>query len=145
MWSSSHRCPPMPPPPSCPWTWQASRCCRGRSADWPGWRCVPAAPCGETHSLGPCAPSGVSSDLNNCKTHRGFGQGTGKSSQELPSGTPHQNQTKTSYLAAKTENPTPLQSASTDTMIPCSAPSNPSTCITTFKQATSCLNVVMFL
>lgn len=78
----AHHHPRTSPPPSCLWWWQACLCCRGRSVDWLGWNCGLAAPCGETHSLGPCAPSGLSTDLNNCKMHKGFAQGKDKTSRE---------------------------------------------------------------
>lgn len=68
----THRYPLTSPPLSCLCWWQACLCCQGRSADWQGWHFELAAPCGETHFQGPCAPSGFSNDLNNCKTHKGF-------------------------------------------------------------------------
>lgn len=74
----THRHPPTSPPPSCLCWWRACLCCRGHSVDWQGWHCVLAAPCGETHSQGPCAPSGFSTDLNNCKMHKGFARGRNK-------------------------------------------------------------------
>lgn len=73
----------MSPPRSCSCWWQACLCCQGRSVDWREWHCALAAPCGETHSQGPCAPSGFSTDLNNCKTQKWFALGRNKTSQEL--------------------------------------------------------------
>lgn len=51
---------------------QVCLCSRGRSVDLQVWCSWLAAPCGETRSRGPCAPSGFSIDLNNCKTQRRF-------------------------------------------------------------------------
>lgn len=70
--SCTHRYPPTPPPLLCSCWRQACLCSPGRSVDLQAWHFLLAAPCGETRSRGPCAPSGFSSDLNNCKTQRRF-------------------------------------------------------------------------
>lgn len=68
----THHHPLTSPPLFCSCWRQACLCSRGHSVDLQVWHFLLAAPCGETRSRGPCAPSGFSIDLNNCKTQKRF-------------------------------------------------------------------------
>lgn len=68
----THHHPLTSPPLFCSCWRQACLCSQGHSVDLQVWHFLLAAPCGETRSRGPCAPSGFSIDLNNCKTQKRF-------------------------------------------------------------------------